>query len=627
MNKKFITYLIFSLSFLVFISCTKRTEKKHLPHFDPSTKFEAPVGADPSIPAELGGNGFTGDGWETNVTYNTIGSDNAVKGGTIIMPIREFPSTIRAHGEGENNDITRMIQRLMYESLLTLDPITRKYVPLLATHWKISTDHKEFKFRINPYARWADGTPVTANDFIATFKLKTDSTLRMPDVDIFRESYEMPIAESKYIVSIKAKEVGWMYFDLIALMNILPAHYLDKIGGAEYIEEYNFDYIPGTGPYYILKEDVKQNSSITIKRRPDYWGTKERFAKGLYNFDEIKLTVVTDDNLMFEKLKVGEVDVINVGSSRQWNENTNFDEVERGLIQKQVIYTKAPPVFQGIAMNMRKPPFDDIKVRRAFCMLFDRKKFNEKLFYNSYTLNNSYFPGTDFENPNNPIITYNPKEAVKLLEEAGWKNKTNDGYLIKEGKIFEVDLPFDGGPGQEKYLTIFQEDLKKVGIKLNLKPVDGNTKFTLGNERNFTLLPVAWELDLSPSIDINYGSVTADQPNSPNFPGFRIQRIDTLADLYNKEFDFQKRAVYVREVDSLLAVNYPYILMWYGQFYRLLYQNKFSYPECVLPKYENFWAITYLWYYDKDKDEKLKQCRQDKNLKMEKLPEKINYWK
>ena len=77
-------------------------------------------------------------------------------------------------------------------------------------------------------------------------------------------------------------------------------------------------------------------------------------------------------------------------------------------------------------------------------MLKKTGKFNEKLFYNSYFPIYSFFPGSIYENPNNPKIKFDIDKAQQLLADAGWKEKNSDGYLVKNGRIFEVELPFYG---------------------------------------------------------------------------------------------------------------------------------------------------------------------------------------
>lgn len=593
-------------------------------------KFDTPPGADPSVSAEMGGNGFTGDGWTTSTSYNVLGSSKAVKGGMMTWSIPDFPATLRNYGKDENSYYTRMASSLMYESLLDTDPVTQDYSPRLATHWQISEDKKTFRFRINPNARWADGKPVVAEDYVATFKLLLDPGLLTGGAEYYQEKYEMPVVESKYIVSIKAKNVGWIYFAGAGGIRLLPAHLLEGVTAKDFLERFNYEPMPGSGPYFIRKEDVDKGRSITLRRRSDYWGEKEPFAKGMYNFDIIKTDVVQDETLQFEKFKKGEIDVYSVNRAQWWAEKTDFEEVKRGIVQKKKIYNQNPGGTSGLALNMRKPPFDDKRVRTAFSMLYDRKKFNEKLFYNSYTPLKSFFSGTPYENPNNSLINFNLDSAILLLEEAGYKDKNDQGYRMKNGKVLDLELTYTQ-PSQERYLTIFQEDLKRAGIKLNLKQIDGTTQFKIGNERNFSMIIAAWGGQNPPSLEFNVISKTADDPNSTNWSGIKNPRIDELAQLYSTTFDKKERVKQVREVDSIIISIQPYVLGWYADYTRLLFHNKFGFPKWMVSRFDDYYGgaeppIFAFWWIDPAKFASYEEALKDKSKQLPTGEVDETYW-
>src|SRR6266478_4954066 len=114
----------------------------------------ADAGADPSVPAEQGGKGFKGDGWETNATFDLIGDPRAVKGGVFREANPDFPTTLRVLGLNSNNLWNGVVlQGLVYETLIVLDPDSLDYIPALATHWQISSDKLTYRFRIDPNAR------------------------------------------------------------------------------------------------------------------------------------------------------------------------------------------------------------------------------------------------------------------------------------------------------------------------------------------------------------------------------------------------------------------------------------------------------------------------------------------
>lgn len=632
--KIFLFILISVFATTLFISCgnkdTKQTQSKKMDTQPISIKqFDTPPGADPSVTAEQGGNGFTGEGWTTNTTYNYLGDPKAVKGGSITWSIPDFPATLRQYGKDENSYYTRMMQNLVYESLLNTDPVTEDYTPRLASHWQVSDDKRTYRFRINPNARWADGKPVIADDVLATWKLAIDRTLLSGTGDVYKEYLEDPIAESKYIVMFKAKKEGWLPLSIASGIRILPAHIIGGIKGSEYLSKYNYDVVPGSGPYYVRKEDVEKERSITIRRRSDYWGEKERFATGLNNFDVIKTDVVQDETLMYEKFKKGETDVYQFNRAQWWAEKSDFDEVKRGVVQKRRIFNQNPAGLSGLAFNMRKPPFDDIRIRKAFQMLYDINKFNEKLFYNAYKPTKSLFPATPYENPNNYVPGFNLDSAILLLEEAGWKEKNSEGYRMKDGKVFELEMSYTL-PSQERYFTIYQEDLKKAGVKLNLKQVDGTTQFKIGNQRNFTIIPVNWAGQNPPSHEFNITSKMADDTNSTNWPGFKSASVDELVAQYNIDYDKKERVMLTRKMDSIIVSIQPYVFGWYADYTRLEWHNKFGYPKWYVSRFDDYYSgteqsIFAMWWLDPQKYAAYEEAIKDKskNLPTAEVDEKF----
>ena len=91
-------------------------------------------------------------------------------------------------------------------------PATLRYIPSVATHWQISPDKLTYRFRINPNARFSDGTPVTSDDVVASYDFRMDPTLQDPMVQIVFGKINRPVAESKYIVRVQAKELNWRSF-------------------------------------------------------------------------------------------------------------------------------------------------------------------------------------------------------------------------------------------------------------------------------------------------------------------------------------------------------------------------------------------------------------------------------
>jgi microcin C transport system substrate-binding protein len=586
----------------------------------------ADEGADPAVPAEQGGRGFTGEGWETNVDYELIGDPRAVKGGTFRESMPSFPGTLRIEGPEANTALNGMIGGMVYETLLNIHPTTLEYIPVLATHWQVSEDRSTYRFRIDPNARWSDGQPVTAEDVVATWSFLMDKSLQAPMSQLVYSKFDKPVAESKYIVSVKSLVENWrnfMYFS--ASMAILPAHVLKDVDGAKYLADYNFKLLPGTGAYRVEEADVVKGNSVTIRRRDDYWAADVRRNVGLYNFDEVREVVVREQTLAFEMFKKGDLDYYYVNISREWVEELDFDRVKRGLIQKRKIFNDDASGIQGLAFNTRKEPFSDLRVRKALALLQNRKLLIERLFFNEYVPQNSYFSGGIYENPSNPKNEYDPQGALALLAEAGWNTRDAQGRLVKNGQPLVLELLYSD-KGSERWITIYQEDLNRVGIGLNLRLVTPETLFTLVMERNFDFVSLAWGGLLFPNPETSFSSSLADLPDNNNVTGFKDARVDELLGEYDREFDQAKRAAIIQEIDGRLANSYQYILAWDMPFQRIAYWNKFGQPEGYLTRTGDYRDIPTLWWLDPQRDAELRRALGDNSATLPVGATDVRYW-
>jgi microcin C transport system substrate-binding protein len=433
------------------------------------------------------------------------------------------------------------------------------------------------------------------------------------------------VAESKYIVRVHTKELNWRNFLVFSGMLIYPAHILKTINGDQYLKQYNYKLLPGSGPYTIRDQDIEKGKSITVRRREDYWAAKARANVGTANFGTIRYVVVRDENLAFEMFKKGELDYYAYLSARQWVQETNFENVQRGLVQKRKIFNNAPQGIEGFAFNTRQPPLDDIRVRKALTLLVNRQKMIEKLAFNQYTPQNSYFAGGVYENPSNPKNPYDPEAAVKLLAEAGWKDHDSQGRLVKNGQPLELEMLYASKPF-ETYLTVYQQDLRQVGISLNLRLITAEQQFQLMNQRKFQMTLVAWGASLFPNPEVEWGSSIADVENTNNITGMKSAPMDAILKQYDTMFDIQDRIKAIREVDGIMANAYQYALLWYAPYSRIIWWNKFGSPRGELTRTGDVSGVLSLWWIDPAKETKLQQALRDSSINLGAGPEEDHYW-
>ena len=586
---------------------------------------DADAGADPSVPAEQGGRGFKGEGWQTNTDFDLIGDPRALKGGVFREGMPDFPATLRL--VGPNVSVwNQMVHGLVYESLLGLHPTTLEYIPALATHWQMSPDTLVYRFRIDPNARFNDGTPVTSADVVASWKLMVDKTVQDPIRNAMYSKFEEPVPESKYIVRVKSKEPGWVGMYYFSGLAVYPAHVLKNVNGAAYIREWNDKMLPGTGPYVVTPADVEKGKTVRIRRRPDYWAAKYRANVGIANFDEIREITVRDRNLEFEMAKRGDLDFYMVNRAQMWVEELNFDKIQNGHMQKRKVWNHEPQSINGIAFNTRRQPYDDLRVRKALRYLFNRELMIQKLTYNEYMPQDSVFPFSIYENPNNEKVKYDPQKAVELLAEAGWKERNAQGRLVKNGVPMTVEvLYYDRA--SERFFTIWQEDLRRAGVTLNLRYVTPETGFKLLDDQQFDMFSVAYGGGGPFPLPMQFfNSALADQKASTNVTGFKDKRVDELLTQYDRELDVKKRAAILREIDGIVTAQHHWSLEWGAPYQRVVFWNKFGMPEGVFTRIGDYRQAPSLWWFDPEKNRALEEAMRNPAKKLPVGESDNKYW-
>ena len=600
-------------------------------------RFTVPPGADPSVSAEDGGAGFENiaakAGWKTNSVKpgeeKFFGDASAQTGGNIHV-LGAFAVNLRPLGYGVNTINGGLLSQLCYETLLGAHPFTNEYMPALASHWKISDDGMTYWYRINPNARFSNGKPVTAEDVAATYRLLTDEMLLSPLMLATYAEFEKPVVRSKYIVEVRSKKKGWQMFDNFSGMLILSADEIGKLTGEEFNENYDTIAPVGSGEYIVLSEDVRTGKMIAYTRRGDYWRKDYPEMKYAGNFDRIVVESLGGSALIaYEKFKKGDYDITLFTSSSTdlWVRDTNYEALQKNWILKKRIYTQGFIGNQAYAFNMRKPPFDDIRVRRAFCYLLDRETIISKLLSNEYTPINGFYFNAPYSNPTNERIEYNPELASALLAEAGWNKRNSNGILVKNGRPFVVGMNTD--KGQEQFATMYKETLRKAGIALNLVNMESGLILKNALEQNFSLVFANRNFTITPSFKNKLTSNSAGEKGGDNIEGLKNSRIDQLAEEYDTTSTMAARNEILRQVDSIVWATYIGVPHWFPKGYRWAYWNKFGMPEYIFNRYLRFpnqiVEITKYWWYDPAKAAALAEARKTgQTLLGEKM--EVRYW-
>lgn len=480
---------------------------------------------------------------------------NAPQGGSVTTNFLAEPPTL--HPITAQDLYAAEIHELTMGTLLTKDPETYEWSPFIAEKWDISKDGKVFTFYLRKNATFHDGKPVTAEDvkfsFDAIFEPKYNAAHRRP----YYEQIARVEVVDPYTVKFFAKSTYYRNFDICAGMMIIPKHVYEDV---EKSKKMNKELV-GSGPYMV--EKYERGQRIILKKYANWFGKDEPTLKGEYNFETINFRFVKEENVYLEMLKKGDIDYLDL-NAEQYATKTQGDPWGKTVLAVKA-ENASPKGYRFVGWNQRNELFKDRDVRMALAMLMNREEMNKKFRFGLSTLATGPTDNfSDSASPNVKPILFDPKKAAELLAKAGWKDTDKDGILDKVINGKKVDFRFTvvhANKDFEKYLTFYKEDLKKVGIDMEVKYLEWNSFMKTLDEGKFEAVCLGWmtTFDFDPKQVWHSSSAV---PGGSNFIGYKNPEVDKLIDQARSEMDRKKRVPLLRKVYEMIANDVPYVFMF-----------------------------------------------------------------
>jgi microcin C transport system substrate-binding protein len=509
----------------------------------------------------------------------------------------------------------------LFDSLMTraLDEPDAVY-GLVAESAELAPDGKAVTFGLRPEAKFADGSPVTADDVVFSFeKLKEKG----------RPEYTLSLRDVEKAEALDAKTVRYTFKgertrDLPLIVAELPV--ISKAYYTEHpFDQTSLDRPLGSGPYEIA--DFKPGTYVSYKRRPDYWAKDLPVNRGRFNFDQLRYDYYRDRTLELEGLKAGTFDFREEFTSIDWATSYDIPAVREGRLVRLVMPDERPSGAQGFFINTRREPFKDKRVREALGLAFDFEWSNKNLFFELYTRTQSFFENSEmkatglpspeevellepfrdklppevFGEPYTPPVTdasgrdrQHLKRAHELLTAAGYGSGGKQLTL----EILSFEQGFD------RIIIPYINNLKRIGVDASLRRVDPAQYERRMKSFDFDLTTQRYSLRLTPGAEIKsfWGSEAAALDGSFNLAGIKDPVIDALI---AKVLEAKSRAELVtatRALDRVLRAGHYWVPHWYKASHNVAFWDKFSRPE-VKPKYDA--GVIETWWYDADKAAKL----------------------
>ncbi|MDO5678069.1 MAG: ABC transporter substrate-binding protein [Propionibacteriaceae bacterium] len=323
----------------------------------------------------------------------------------------------------------------IYETLVKVDS-DANIKPLLATEWDVSDDNLVYTFSLEPNAKFASGTPLTAEAVVASFeRARSDSATAQIRDEWGPVSTIEADGEHTVVITLSRPSHAWLY-DLSGPMGIVadPAGFDD------------INTVPvGSGPYTFEKWD--EGSFIQLKSNPSYWGTPARF-------DDVFFRYYADPNAMNAAMLSGQLDIISnltvPQSLEQFQDESRFTVYE-GTTTGEVV----------LGFNHGSEALKDVKVRQAINYAIDRKALVEAVWAGKGPLIGSHVPTTDpWYDDLTGAYPFDPAKARELLKEAGQET----GLTLR---LRVPVLPY--APPSARFIA---EQLKDVGVTVNVEELD-----------------------------------------------------------------------------------------------------------------------------------------------------------
>ena len=493
-------------------------------------------------------------------------------------------------------------------------------------------DHRKWvRFKLRNFAKFSDGTKVTSDDVIFSFKI-----LMSKGHPAWKNYYN----QVEEVLKINELEVQFNFSgetnrELPLIIGYQLPIFSKKYWSNKQFDKTTLDPPVGSGPYLI--SDLQPGRSITLKRDPNYWGKNLNVNRGRYNFDEIHTDYYRDVTVALEAFKSGAYDFRLENSSKNWATAYNFNATKNGQVIVEEIPYARPSGMQGFAFNTRKPIFKNRNVRKALTYAFDFEWSNKNLFYNAYTRTKSFFDNSELSSQSYPSkkelkilskfkdkippeifneiyqpprtddkengLRKNLRTARRILKDEGWIIQ-NDILTNKiTGEVFKFEILLRS-PLFERIVLPLKRNFKKLGIEVSIRTVQDDSQYQKRLEEfDFDMVVTNFGSVISPGNEQKnwWSSEAADQPGTQNIIGVKNPVIDEIIDKLISARDREELVLYTKVLDRILLFNYYLIPQFHIGHYRVAYWNKISRPE-ITSKYDLGFDF---WWFDEKKNENL----------------------
>ncbi len=482
-----------------------------------------------------------------DVLTSVPAAGDPVDGDYLIRSLNSEPATL--------NPLTAVdvasgtVTEWIHETLIQRNPKTLDYEPMLAKSWEVSSDHLSYTFHLREDVHWHDGQPFSADDVIYSFERIKDRAVDAAHLRVYYVDVDRYEKIDRYTVRCVYSKPYFLALDVCGTIPLVPRH---VYAGAPDFNTHPANRAPvGTGPMKFARWETGR--IIELEENPAYWGERK------LHFRKLVFKVITDSAVALQVFKEGEIDMVGL-TPEQWVRQVHSKRFRRRANRLVFDY----PSYSYIGWNLRRAPFDDRRVREALTYLMPREELARTVYHGfARVICSPIFYLTPYYDRTLKCRPFDPAKARSLLEQAGWRDSDQDGWLDRRGEKFRFELLMTGNNAVgEQIATTYKEELARAGIDMAIRRLEWAAFLERVQQWAFDAAMLGWALSVDPDPYQLWHSSQADIKRSSNFIGFKNSEVDRLLELNRRTFDRTRRIELLREFQRIIFREVPYTFLF-----------------------------------------------------------------
>lgn len=490
-------------------------------------------------------------------------------------------------------------------------------------------------FYMRPEAMFSDGTPVTAHDVVFSYEILRDKG---------QPAYQVLFRDFQSVEALDDHTVKFTFNPQGALRELpMSAAGLPIFSRAYYetrdFAESTLEPPLGSGPYMLNRVDAGR--SVSYQRRDDYWARDLNVNVGKNNFDILQVEYFADYTTAFEAFKAGAYMYREEFMSLIWATGYDFPAVQNGAVKVETLPDGRPAGTQGFWFNLRRPVFEDPRVRQAIGMAFNFEWANESLFYGLYRRTDSFWENSTMQAEGMPseaelaLLTplrehlpeavftepaFSPvesnsanvadrrtlREAGRLLDEAGWTVGADGIRVNAAGQRLRIEVLNDSA-SFERIINPYVENLQRLGVDAVYTRVDSAQSQEREKRFDFDIVTRRYSMSQTPGIELRgiFGGEAANVEGANNIAGVNNPAVDALIRTIENATSREDLETAVSALDRVLRAMHIWVPQWYKGEHNIAYFDMYERPYTDTPPPNGMGEMS-IWWVNPDKAQALR---------------------